>query len=116
MLATSETLFFIIKWVGAAYLIYLGGRILYSSFFGEDSAESEEKTAPSSTLFRQGLLMQLANPQTILFFVALLPQFLDTQAAAPAQLLILGLISVFIEFPILFVYGWMAGKLSLIHI
>jgi len=111
LLVASQTLFVVIKWFGAAYLIFLGIQLLYNSFQkSDDQMEESTLTVPKAKLFRQGLLMQLANPQAILFFVALLPQFMDVQAAPVPQLLALGFISVFIEFPILLGYGWLAEK------
>jgi len=111
LLVASQTLFVVIKWFGAAYLIFLGIQLLYNSFQkSDDQMEESTLTVPKAKLFRQGLLMQLANPQAILFFVALLPQFMDVQTAPVPQLLALGFISVFIEFPILLGYGWLAEK------
>lgn len=111
VLVASQTLFIVIKWCGAAYLIFLGAQLLYNSFQDRDGQADEVAVVlPKARLFRQGLLMQLANPQAILFFVALLPQFMDVQAAPVPQLLALGFISVFIEFPVLLVYGWLAEK------
>lgn len=111
LLLTSQMLFLVIKWCGAAYLVFLGLQLLYNSFQAADGHANESTIElPKARLFRQGLLMQLANPQAILYFVALLPQFMDMQAAPIPQLMILGFISIFIEFPILLVYGWLAEK------
>lgn len=111
VLVASQTLFLIIKWCGAAYLIFLGAQLLYNSFQNADNQPDEESVEqPRGRLFRQGLLMQLANPQAILYFVALLPQFMDVRAAPLPQLLALGFISIFIEFPILLGYGWLAER------
>lgn len=111
VLLTSQTLFLVIKWCGAAYLIFLGAQLLYNSFVATDAPEeSSNVVVPKRRLFRQGLLIQLANPQAILYFVAIVPQFMDVQAAPLPQLLALGFISIFIEFPILLVYGWLAEK------
>jgi len=115
VLLTSQTLFLIIKWCGAAYLIFLGIQLLYSSRPNPRQSadvQLDEKSVelPRGKLFRQGMLMQLANPQAILYFVAILPQFMDMRSAPVPQLLVLGFISVFIEFPILLGYGWLAEK------
>lgn len=111
ILLTSQTLFLVIKWCGAAYLVFLGAQLLYNSFQRTaDQHDEKSLTLPRAQLFRQGLLMQLANPQAILYFVAILPQFMDMRSAPVPQLLVLGFISVFIEFPILLVYGWLAEK------
>jgi homoserine/homoserine lactone efflux protein len=59
-------------------------------------------------LFRQGLLTQLANPKAIVYFTALLPQFIDPESGLALQLVVLGATSVLIEFPILVGYGVLA--------
>lgn len=110
ILLTSQTLFLAIKWTGAAYLIFLGLQLIYSSFRRKGTVDTPKLELKQGKLFRQGLLMQLANPQAILFFVAILPQFIDIQAAPAPQLFILGFISIFVEFPILLAYGWLAEK------
>lgn len=111
VLAASTTLFLIIKWCGAAYLIYLGAQLLWQSFRrADDVVEAEQIEVQRGKLFRQGVLIQLANPQAILYFVAILPQFMDVSAAPLPQLLALGFISIFIEFPILLAYGWLAER------
>jgi homoserine/homoserine lactone efflux protein len=54
--------------------------------------------------------MQLANPKAILFFTALVPQFIDPSSATAPQFLLLGIISVSIQGPTLILYGWLAAK------
>ncbi len=110
IIATSQTMFLIIKSVGAVYLIYLGCKTIYDSFLKRQQTSPATPEINTQMLFRQGLLMQLANPQAILFFVALLPQFLNPATNTVQQLVILGFISIFVEFPILFVYGGLAAK------
>lgn len=110
VLVASQTLFQIIKWAGALYLVGLGLKLIYDSFTAPPTGPTEPVQVRRRHLFRQGVTMQLANPQAILYFVAILPQFMDVNGAPANQLLILGLISVFVEFPILVVYGWLAEK------
>jgi homoserine/homoserine lactone efflux protein len=102
-------LFYLIKWSGATYLVYLGGKMLYDSL-GKQPPMSQGAVAEvtQSHLFRQGLLTQLANPKAILFFTAMLPQFINPQASASVQFALLGLTSIVIEFPVLVLYGWLA--------
>ncbi len=110
ILIASEALFLTIKWIGAAYLIFLGLKMVYTSFQNSQNVDTPKFKLNQGKSFRQGLLMQLANPQAILFFVAILPQFIDIQSAAASQLFILGFISICVEFPILLAYGWLAEK------
>ena len=111
ILLTSQVAFLLIKWLGVAYLTYLGIKLIYTSFLSDSlEPEIDHLETKRRLSFRQGLLMQLANPQSILFFVAILPQFVDIELAPAGQLLVLGIISIFLELPILLAYGWMADR------
>jgi threonine/homoserine/homoserine lactone efflux protein len=61
-------------------------------------------------MFANGFVLQVANPKALVFFVALLPQFIDARGAVVAQVLILGVTSVIIEFFVLLAYGAAAGR------
>jgi threonine/homoserine/homoserine lactone efflux protein len=110
VIVASYKLFFLIKWVGAAYLVYLG----ISSFFGKSSVLSlpEEKSNDRSgpRILRDGFLLQAANPKAILFFTAILPQFINAHHNVAFQIFILGISSIVVEFIILFTYGQLAGR------
>jgi threonine/homoserine/homoserine lactone efflux protein len=78
ILAASTTAFTAVKWAGAAYLVFLGARLLLAtpaSSIGEDAAELPASGAWAS--LRQGILTNVLNPKVALFFLALLPQFID---------------------------------------
>jgi threonine/homoserine/homoserine lactone efflux protein len=110
VIVASYKLFFLIKWAGAAYLVYLG----ISSFLGKSSVLSlpDEKSDSRSgaRILRDGFLLQAANPKAILFFTAILPQFIDAHHNVAFQILILGVSSIIVEFIILFTYGQLAGR------
>jgi threonine/homoserine/homoserine lactone efflux protein len=110
VIVASYKLFFLIKWVGAAYLVYLG----LCSFFGKSSVlpHPEEKTDSRSgtRILRDGFLLQAANPKAILFFTAILPQFIDAHHNVAFQILVLGISSMVVEFIILYTYGQLAGR------
>jgi homoserine/homoserine lactone efflux protein len=110
VIVASYRLFFLIKWIGAAYLIYLG----ISSFFGKTSILSLPEDAPGDRtgprILRDGFILQAANPKAILFFTAILPQFIDAHRNVVFQVLILGISSMLVEFVILFIYGELAGR------
>jgi threonine/homoserine/homoserine lactone efflux protein len=110
ILLTSEILFIIIKWSGALYLIYLGAKMIRDTWLIKPETRDIKPLPSRRRLFRQGLVTQLANPKAIIFFTALLPQFIDAQGAPAYQFLILGIVSVMVEFPILVMYGWLAAK------
>jgi threonine/homoserine/homoserine lactone efflux protein len=84
LLATSATAFTAVKWLGAAYLLWLAVGMLRAGLAPHEAAAAlPAGAAPSGawTLFRQGFLTNVLNPKVALFFLALLPQFID--AAAP---------------------------------
>jgi homoserine/homoserine lactone efflux protein len=110
VIVASYKLFFLIKWIGAAYLVYLG----LSSFFGKSSVLSfPDETSDSRTgprILRDGFLLQAANPKALLFFTAILPQFIDARHNVVFQVFVLGISSIVVEFVILFIYGQLAGR------
>jgi threonine/homoserine/homoserine lactone efflux protein len=100
VLATSASAFFVVKMVGAAYLIYLGGRMLLerSPAPPADPTVAPVRGGPTSSwaIFRAGMLTNILNPKVALFFLAFLPQFVDPAATAKvAAFLLLGLIFIF---------------------
>jgi threonine/homoserine/homoserine lactone efflux protein len=89
LLLTSALAFDVVKYVGAAYLIFLGLRTLLSRHQQEQSLEATPRSFRQ--LYSQGFLVNLLNPKTALFFYAFLPQFVDpTRGAVVAQIVILG--------------------------
>jgi homoserine/homoserine lactone efflux protein len=100
-LIASRELFLAIKWAGAAYLIWLGLRMLLSR---ARPGRGEPAPAAAPRSFFRGFVVQGANPKALVFFTALLPQFIDPAAPIAKQVLILGVSSVLIEFGALTVY------------
>lgn len=82
ILAASAAAFTIVKWVGAAYLIWLGVQALLSRG-GGFGAEADSGPRTSWPIFRHGVLVALLNPKVAIFFLAFLPQFV-TPGAGPA--------------------------------
>lgn len=110
LLVASETFFLLVKWCGAAYLAYLG----LAALLGRPSpitasSASARGRSPAST-YLSGLTLQLANPKTLIFFVAILPQFVDARLPIGAQMLWLAAGSVIPEFFILAGYGLLASR------
>ena len=113
IIAASARFFAIAKWVGAAYLIYLGVKALRSS--GSSHAVDLGVSLPAEKgdrrrVFLGALTLQLANPKALLFFLALLPQFIDPTRVVVPQMLILAATSMLPEFCILMGYGWLAHR------
>jgi threonine/homoserine/homoserine lactone efflux protein len=91
IIANSAMAFDIIKYVGAAYLIYLGIRSILSKQNKFSITEEIEKKSLSN-LFWQGVLTNVLNPKVALFFLAFLPQFIHPEKGNPSlQILLLGL-------------------------
>jgi homoserine/homoserine lactone efflux protein len=105
LLIASRTVFEIIKWLGAGYLVFLGLKMIVTR-----STEPLVNEIPRDDSFRQALFVQLANPKAVVFFTALLPQFIDPRGPVTLQFLTLGVISTVIEFPVLALYGFAADR------
>lgn len=108
VLAASKTFFTAVKWAGAAYLVYVG----ISALFGRPSPITASSAGPRGPrdLYLAGLTLQLANPKTLIFFVAILPQFVDPRLAIGPQMVWLAAGSIVPEFFILAGYGWLASR------
>lgn len=91
LIQQSELAFLVLKLAGAAYLLYLAWRFLHTAAMKTESAEA----APSGDwmLYRRGIVMNVTNPKVSLFFLAFLPQFIDSDAGPVVlQLISFGLI------------------------
>lgn len=115
ILATSAIAFSMVKWIGAAYLLWLGFQALRSK--GEGAWIREAGGAVSSVrIYRQGIFVSLLNPKVAIFFLAFLPQFV-VEGAGPAwaQLLLHGgliiAVAAFIEPPLILLGGRLAETL-----
>lgn len=110
ILATSALAFGIVKYVGAAYLIYLGIRALTSH---EQDFEIEGAAANrNSQAFRQGILTEMLNPKTAIFFLAFIPQFINSERTIVPQFILLGCISVLLNTSVDVVVATLAGPIG----
>ncbi len=115
LLKMSSVFFQWVQWVGAAYLIWLGGRILLATFRPERESPTRAPEQGLRRSFSHGFLTQASNPKLLAFFAAILPQFIDPSAAIAPQIAILGISSIAIEFLVLAGYaaaGARAGELA----
>jgi homoserine/homoserine lactone efflux protein len=113
LLLASHSLFIGVKWLGAAYLIFLGVKTIVESGTTENGEEKKDSSDGSGPrLLLRGFAVQAANPKALVFFTALLPQFINPAAPVVSQLLILGVSSLFVEFLVLAGYGILAGRAS----
>jgi threonine/homoserine/homoserine lactone efflux protein len=105
LLVASEPVFEAVKWLGAAYLVWLGAHALWSAWRGRGApgvAVAASARLSPGTAFRQGLLSDLGNPKMAVFFSSLLPQFSD---ASFGSLVSLGLIFAAMTFAWLTAYA-----------
>ncbi len=84
VLAASATLFTALKWVGAAYLIYLGIKMWRTPANPVDAPSAAE--THTGRIFAHAYAVTALNPKSIVFFVAFVPQFIDTQVATWSQI------------------------------
>lgn len=99
LIVSSQELFGILKWAGAAYLFWLGIQAIHESFRkkGEKASESQEVRVAEAiskkagmAAFRSGLLCNLLNPKVVVFVLTFFPQFIDPKLPAGPQLALLG--------------------------
>ena len=116
ILTTSAVAFSTVKWVGAAYLVWLGIQALRSN--GTMMSDSG-RTAPKGLMkiFKQGVLVAVLNPKVAIFFLAFLPQFVEAGAGpVSAQLFLHGIliivVAALIEPPLVLVGDRLTGYLS----
>ncbi|MGH9779268.1 MAG: LysE family translocator [Candidatus Acidiferrales bacterium] len=91
VLASSAVAFSVVKYLGAAYLVYLG----VQKFRGRDGVEQPRglEPQPLQRIYVQAVVVQVLNPKNALFFLAFLPQFVDpSRGSAAAQVLFLGIL------------------------
>jgi threonine/homoserine/homoserine lactone efflux protein len=81
ILAASATLFTALKWVGAAYLIYLGVKLWRAPVRSEESSLAAAAETRTSRIFAHAYAVTALNPKSIVFFVAFVPQFIDAHVA-----------------------------------
>jgi threonine/homoserine/homoserine lactone efflux protein len=110
LLVASETFFQAIKWAGAAYLVYLGLAALLGQPSPITVSRAAARAGSPGAIYVSGLTLQLANPKTLVFFAAILPQFVDPRLPIGAQMAWLAAGSVIPEFFILAGYGLAASR------
>jgi threonine/homoserine/homoserine lactone efflux protein len=106
LLAASEFWFSVVKWVGAAYLAWLGLRLLRSKGGLDVSASvGAQGDAAPRAVFAKSFLVAVTNPKGYLFCSALLPQFIDAAAPQWPQYLTIGIVFAALDFVVMFAYA-----------
>ncbi len=106
VLAASATAFTIVKIAGAVYLVWLGVRTLLSR---DDSIAGRRAEPTMARTYRQGVIVNVLNPKTALFFLAFLPQFVDPDGSTRGQLALLGITFVVIALTTDLIWALVAG-------
>jgi len=107
---SSAIAFTVVKWAGAAYLLYLAFRTLKERSAIRLQAAEE---LPAAALFRRGFIMNVLNPKVAMFFLAFLPQFVSPRAGhVPLQMLVLGFIFMAQAVVIFCLIGYFAGSIG----
>lgn len=110
LFAASPAAFNAVKWAGAAYMVWLAR----GSFREQPAAAGAQPLAGgSAALYRRGVIMNLLNPKVALFFLALLPQFVDpARGSVRAQMAILGLVFMAQVIAVFGTIGYLSGTLG----
>ena len=111
LLQTSLVWLTVLKWLGGAYLVWLGIQVWRSPPLSLDATGSSEPRAGWS-MFQQGALSAITNPKAILFFAAFLPQFLDPHRSLFMQFVIMASTFAAIEITTEFFIASMANRIS----
>lgn len=110
LLSQSVVAFSVVKYLGAAYLVYLGVKALLSRE-GFTVPQGETPAIGLGSVFAQGVISNVLNPKTAIFFLAYLPQFAGTGASG-VHLLALGLAFAFLTWIVFSVLGYFSGSVG----
>ena len=109
----SPTLYTAIKLAGAAYLIYLGINYWKSTTSNQSERIKKPRQKPLITVFKESIIVEVTNPKTALFFIALLPQFVVPESGpVSGQLLVLGLIVTLSALPCDMLVAFSSSKIA----
>jgi len=113
LLASSATAFTVLKWAGAAYLVWMGVRLMRSRQVASRIAPAQAADhAPAGLrrIYLRGFLTNVLNPKVAVFFLAFVPQFIAPEATDKVTaFLLLGLLFNINSLPVNFGYAWLAG-------
>lgn len=110
LILASYTLFSVIKWVGVAYLLYLGFSAIFSDAGPLSIDPYRTKNSRAYKVFLRGFILEISNPKALLYFSALLPQFIDVANPIIPQLAILCVITIVLDLFCYSLYGFMGHK------
>ena len=111
IILASHAVFVVIKWCGAAFLAYLGVRALLTSMSHARDAIIPPDPHRLTRGWASGTVTQLANPKALVFFVAIVPQFVDPHSNLVLQIAILGVAGLLVELTVLSIYIALADRI-----
>ena len=110
LIVASHTLFQVIKWAGVAYLVYLGCSAIFSKSGGL-VVKSGTPVRKRTSLFTHGFLIEFSNPKALLYFSAILPQFIDLSRPIAPQFLIMWATAFLLQCIIYSAYAYLGERL-----
>ncbi|MEO0379319.1 MAG: LysE family translocator [Pseudomonadota bacterium] len=110
IIATSANAFGWVKWLGVAYLVWIGVQLMLARSGQTPPEAASGKRA--TRLFRMGFVTSMTNPYAVVFFAALFPQFIDPSAAVLPQLMILGVTYLLVDGATLVLWGWAGERIA----
>ena len=111
LFAASAVAFNVLKYIGAAYLLYLAWQAFRAG--ASDLLENRDKAIPSHHLYARGVIMNITNPKVAIFFLAFLPQFADpARGSLSLQLALFGAIFIVAALLVFGLIAWFAGYLG----
>jgi len=112
----SSVLFTVIKWIGVAYLLYLGFGAIFSSTGPLTISPMKKDAGSSSNAFLKGFVLEASNPKALLYFSALLPQFVDISHPVLPQLAIMCFMTFFLDLLCYSLYAYLGFRSSTVAI
>lgn len=110
IVASSPTAFNVIRYLGAAYLMYLGVRQFFSKPDTSPDSVTELSREPAWSMFRRGLWVNLLNPKAIVFFLAFIPGFVRPDLPLWSQYLVIGATIVCVDVVVMWFFFALAAK------
>ncbi|WP_334190574.1 LysE family translocator [Noviherbaspirillum sp.] len=110
LVVASNTLFSVVKWVGVAYLFYLGISAIRNKASALTVSADPGQAVGGLRAFWQAVVVELSNPKALLYFVALLPQFIDPTRPVGMQLLVFGATCIALDAAAYTLYAWLGSK------
>jgi threonine/homoserine/homoserine lactone efflux protein len=111
LILASNLVFSAIKWIGVGYLVWLGLTSLFTPS-GAIRVKPGQKQSGVAALFAQGFVIEFANPKALLYFAAILPQFLDVNSAILPQILIMAATTYLIDVTSYSAYAFLGDRLT----